>query len=285
MADETPSVDVTVSDSEVTITPAGEYEVADGEVVESAGSSLSDDDVQEITEGVEQTVDKAVETLMAEIEGGVDVSDQSVKEIVEQIDSQPPQEEPEQVETFEEGAETTDTGGMSTDELVGQMDKQEGKYADEPFDADELQTALNQYDRSSWQDFNGDCMKDIADGGKCGAMWQELKSMDKAPVESSDVQEEETEEEPDSGDTDVDVGIPPGNDLLMVQSGGESSELIVGTLQEAIDANDVIAIPITSDEGQALIDPLEDVQTPFYLEATEDGLVKHPLEKLVEKYA
>ncbi len=184
----------------------------------------------------------------------------------------------EDAEEADEETDEQDAGGEQTPLEVGRdvVEEENLTNTDWPTFAAEMR------DRGiTEQDTHSEVWSELKEEGTIGQPQSESSGGSSSSESSSS--DEETQHP--SGLGEDDFGIPVGTDLLMVQTDEQASEMVISTLNEAIDAEEVIAMPITSDIGEAVIEPMEsDVTTPFYLEATEEGLVQHPLEMLVEKY-
>lgn len=102
----------------------------------------------------------------------------------------------------------------------------------------------------------------------------------------------------DSGGTDMDgdgetgggvqgTDFEEGDDIVLLESGTDAGEKIIDALLDAIAADEVVTLPLESDETETVIEPLGDdeVEVPMHIVA-EDGTFKAgDLEALLQEWA
>lgn len=273
-----------IKNAEFTI---NKYTVNDGAVEEKEenvpiGEEEMDEIRKEVNESVTQALDEFDETgevssFDVDLEGTGDVEAASDAETAAQSDSDSgTTEESSEEETEQSEPKDPDAGGFETAKAVAE-----------------------EYDitKHDWPTFAKQMReRGFNDQSQQSDLWGRLK--DEGIIESAeDEQQSESESAEDESDSEPEAingdaaaeldefGIPAGMDILMVQTDETASEMVVSALSDAIDAEEVIAMPITSDVGEKIIEPLpSDVTTPFYVEATEEGLVKRDLEELTGEY-
>lgn len=209
----------------------------DGFEIEQREVDVSDFDIEDITEEIEQEIDDALGRVDSESVGGTAV---------------------------------TETSADSPDSPVG-------KDAAEITEA-QITEAGEQFDTTSWNDFNADCLSDPRyDPGKCGRLWRELKERGVAPSSGN-------ENGPSGDDTSESEGMEAlegefthGDAVVAVQPNCPGCEVFLdqSNVQSAIDAGELEVINKDDDRWMDVMLAIGTDETPalgFY-DVTTDSLL------------
>jgi len=267
------------------------YVLKDGEVVtEEVESDLDSDDIASFSNEVE-----------AEMDSALDEMDQtgSPPEEFDLTDPEPDTEVLDLDDPTDDDSSDSDsgTGSESLDNIAEAVEDEGGDF-DSPLVAgrtiaqeeeitryDFPTFAKNMRDRGDYdQDTISEVWSDLRDEGAL----VEPDEEDKPGGGSSDSDGEDVEPpEPDEGDDGgTEAMFPEGQDVLLIREGSAASEKAAEALAQPMLDQDVLAIPVGSDFGEELVEPLSDgVEIPAHLVANaDDTFSAGSLEDLFGKY-
>jgi len=270
------------------------YVVRDGEVVrEEVEADLDDDEMADFEAEIETEMDEAMSEMdrTGRVPDRFDLSEPEAEPGTEPTsETEEPEPDPEP---------TTDEGDTSLDQIAAQTESDEdfdtplvaGRTIAEENDItkyDFPQFAAAMRDRGDYdQDTISEVWSDLRDEDSLTAATEEDKPGSAGGDDGDDsggaTDNAESRGESDDGPEEM---FPPGQDVLLIREGSASSARAAEALQDPMLQQDVLPIPITSDMGEDLLEPLDnDVSTPIYLVAQADeSFEREPLEDIFEQY-
>jgi hypothetical protein len=278
------------------------YVVKDGEVEEVAeDTGMSEGDVDSLREEMEAELDDALDQFEETGDPstvGVDIDPGPVGVDTSPTETETEEPEPEESEEDDEPPEPTDeegTGSESLDAIAEEAQQREQADRD-PIEVGREVVEAEDITTGDWSAFQsamaeaGVAQNDVSDA------WQALKDegtitgSGTAPPSGDDDggtdEPAEAEEEPQDETEEAEATIPSGQDLLLVREGSASSERIVEALAEPVMNQEVFVVPIQSDLGEVILEPMDDgVTIPLAVQAERQGFRQRDLADVLEEYA
>lgn len=200
----------------------------------------------------------------------VDVSDFNIEDISDEIESE--------IDQAIENADSVDAEGTSVTETVADREGSPVGVDDSEFTRDEINDAATNFDTSSWNEFNSDCLSDPRYGpGECGKLWSTLKEQGLAGGSGNEDGGASGGTDEEEGMSALDVDWEHGQAVVAVQPDCPGCEMFLDDpdTQEAIETGDLLVIERDDPRWMDVMVAIGTDETPalgFYDEAMDELL-------------